>query len=87
MSEVGGGFHTASVENRRSTICAASSSSGWRRAYREFVSGKGSCADGCLYLHDGNAWSFFRTAFVATEFAGPPRRCQIRPVGRFAQRN
>ena len=30
------------------------------RAYREFVPGKDFCADGHFYLHDGNAWCFFR---------------------------
>lgn len=30
------------------------------RAYREYFPGKDFCADGCFYLHDGTAWSFFR---------------------------
>jgi hypothetical protein len=30
------------------------------RAYREFFPGKDFCADGCFYLHDGTAWSFFK---------------------------
>ena len=34
------------------------------RAYREFFQGKDFCADGCFYLHDGTAWSFFKGGFV-----------------------
>jgi hypothetical protein len=34
------------------------------RAYREFFPGKDFCADGCFYLHDGTAWSFFKAGFV-----------------------
>ena len=34
------------------------------KAYREFFPGKDFCADGCFYLHDGNAWSFFKAGFV-----------------------
>ena len=34
------------------------------RAYREFFPGKDFCADGCFYLHDGSAWSFFKAGFV-----------------------
>ena len=34
------------------------------RAHREFFPSKGFCADGCFYLHDGNAWSFFKGGFV-----------------------
>ena len=34
------------------------------RAWREFFPGKDFCADGCFYLHDGTAWSFFRGSFV-----------------------
>ena len=34
------------------------------RAYREFFPGKESCADGCFYLHDGTAWSFFKAGFL-----------------------
>jgi hypothetical protein len=30
------------------------------KAYREFFPGKDACADGRFYLHDGNAWSFYR---------------------------
>ena len=34
------------------------------RAYREYFPGKDFCADGSFYLHDGNAWSFFKGGFV-----------------------
>ena len=34
------------------------------RAYREYFQGKDFCADGCFYLHDGTAWSFFRGGFL-----------------------
>ena len=34
------------------------------RQYREFFPGKEFCADGCFYLHDGNAWSFYKAGFV-----------------------
>jgi hypothetical protein len=34
------------------------------RAVREFFPGKDFCADGCFYLHDGTAWSFFKGGFV-----------------------
>jgi hypothetical protein len=34
------------------------------RAYREFFQGKDFCADGAFYLHDGNAWSFFKGGFL-----------------------
>lgn len=34
------------------------------RAYREFFPGKEVCADGCFYLHDGTAWSFFKGGFL-----------------------
>ncbi|MBP6647171.1 MAG: hypothetical protein KA207_15025 [Burkholderiaceae bacterium] len=34
------------------------------RAYREFFPGKDFCADGYFYLHDGNAWSFYKGGFV-----------------------
>jgi hypothetical protein len=34
------------------------------RRYREFFPGKDFCADGCFYLHDGNAWSFYKAGFV-----------------------
>ena len=34
------------------------------RAYREFFPGKEFCADGCFYLHDGTAWSFFKAGFL-----------------------
>lgn len=30
------------------------------RALREYFPGKDNCADGCFYLHDGTAWSFFK---------------------------
>ena len=34
------------------------------RAYRDFFPGKDACADGCFYLHDGTAWSFFKDGFL-----------------------
>ena len=34
------------------------------RAWREFFPGKDFCADGCFYLHDGRAWSFYKAGFV-----------------------
>ena len=34
------------------------------RSWREFFPGKDFCADGCFYLHDGTAWSFFKGGFV-----------------------
>jgi hypothetical protein len=34
------------------------------RQYREFFPGKEFCSDGCFYLHDGNAWSFYKAGFV-----------------------
>ena len=34
------------------------------KAHREFFPGKDFCSDGCFYLHDGNAWSFFKAGFV-----------------------
>jgi hypothetical protein len=34
------------------------------RAYREFFPGKGNCADGCFYLHDGTVWSFYKGGFL-----------------------
>jgi hypothetical protein len=34
------------------------------KAWREFFPGKDFCADGCFYLHDGSAWSFFKAGFV-----------------------
>jgi len=34
------------------------------RAYREFFPGKDFCADGTFYLHDGNAYSFYKAGFV-----------------------
>ena len=34
------------------------------RAYREYFPGKDFCADGYFYLHDGNAWSFFKGGFL-----------------------
>ena len=34
------------------------------RAVREFFPGKEFCADGCFYLHDGTAWSFFKAGWV-----------------------
>jgi hypothetical protein len=34
------------------------------RSVREFFPGKDFCSDGCFYLHDGTAWSFFKGGFV-----------------------
>jgi len=34
------------------------------RAVREFFPGKDFCADGCFYLHDGTAWSFYKGGYV-----------------------
>jgi hypothetical protein len=34
------------------------------RQYREFFPGKEFCADGTFYLHDGNAYSFYKAGFV-----------------------
>ncbi|HSW05126.1 hypothetical protein [Aquabacterium sp.] len=34
------------------------------KACREFFPGKDFCADGCFYLHDGTAWSFYKAGFV-----------------------
>jgi len=34
------------------------------RAYREFFPGKDFCADGHFYLHDGNAWCFYKGGFL-----------------------
>ncbi len=34
------------------------------RAYREYFPGKEVCSDGCFYLHDGTAWSFFKGGFL-----------------------
>ena len=34
------------------------------RTVREFFPGKDFCADGCFYLHDGTAWSFYKGGFV-----------------------
>jgi hypothetical protein len=34
------------------------------RAWREYFPGKDFCADGRFYLHDGQAWSFFKAGFV-----------------------
>jgi hypothetical protein len=34
------------------------------RAYREYFPGKEQCADGCFYLHDGTAWSFYKGGFL-----------------------
>lgn len=34
------------------------------KAYREYFPGKEGCADGCFYLHDGTAWSFFKGGFL-----------------------
>ena len=34
------------------------------RVCREFFPGKDFCPDGCFYLHDGTAWSFFKGGFL-----------------------
>ncbi len=34
------------------------------KAYREYFPGKEACSDGCFYLHDGTAWSFFKGSFL-----------------------
>ena len=34
------------------------------RAYRDYFPGKEDCANGCFYLHDGSAWSFFKGALL-----------------------
>jgi hypothetical protein len=34
------------------------------RAYREFFPGKDFRADGHFYLHDGNAWCFYKGGFL-----------------------
>jgi len=34
------------------------------RSVREFFPGKDFCADGCFYMHDGTAWSFYKGGFV-----------------------
>jgi len=34
------------------------------RSVREYFPGKDFCADGCFYLHDGTAWSFYKAGFV-----------------------
>jgi len=34
------------------------------RAYREYFPGKDGCANGCFYLHDGSAWSFFKAGLL-----------------------
>jgi hypothetical protein len=34
------------------------------KAYREFFPGKDDCADGYFYLHDGQAWSFYKGGFL-----------------------
>jgi hypothetical protein len=34
------------------------------RAYREYFPGKEDCANGCFYLHDGTAWSFFKGSLL-----------------------
>jgi len=33
-------------------------------AYREYFPGKEDCANGCFYLHDGSAWSFFKGSLL-----------------------
>ena len=32
--------------------------------YREYFPGKDNCADGHFYLHDGTAWSFYKSGFL-----------------------
>jgi len=34
------------------------------RAYRDSFPGKEGCFNGCFYLHDGRAWSFFKAALL-----------------------
>ena len=34
------------------------------KPYREYFPGKDFCADGHFYLHDGQAWSFFKGGFL-----------------------
>ena len=34
------------------------------RAYRDCFPGKDDCANGCFYLYDGTAWSFFKGALL-----------------------
>lgn len=34
------------------------------KAYRDCYPGKEFCADGYFYLHDGNAWSFYKGALL-----------------------
>ena len=34
------------------------------RAYRAYFPGKEDCFNGCFYLHDGTAWSFFRGSLL-----------------------
>ena len=34
------------------------------KAYRDYFPGKEGCSDGCFYLHDGTAWSFFKGGFL-----------------------
>ena len=34
------------------------------KADREVFPGKDFCADGYFYLHDGNAWSFYKGGFL-----------------------
>jgi hypothetical protein len=34
------------------------------RAYREYFPGKEACVNGHFYLHDGNAWSFFKAGLL-----------------------
>jgi hypothetical protein len=34
------------------------------RGCREYFPGKEDCANGCFYLHDGTAWSFFKGSLL-----------------------
>jgi len=34
------------------------------RAWRDYFPGKDACANGCFYLHDGRAWSFFKAGML-----------------------
>ena len=34
------------------------------REDRDYFAGEGNCADGCVCLHDGTAWSFFKGGFL-----------------------
>jgi len=34
------------------------------KAWRDYFPGKDACANGCFYLHDGRAWSFFKAGML-----------------------